>query len=112
MCCRYTAIEIPAPTTLEEVDNCRWYLLHRNVCLFVDRTSKWFLEFRSVCEALGPDGRCQCYETRPRVCREYAEHPDTVCEYHADRPPHLLRFVDAGSFERYVAEHMQVVEEG
>ena len=35
MCCRYVASEIDAPTSKREYDNIRWYLMHRDVYVFI-----------------------------------------------------------------------------
>lgn len=76
-CCRYFALPIDKPSTFEEFDYVRWYLLHEGASVFVE-DGDWFLLVHSPCKALGPDNRCQIYETRPQICREYST---TRCEY-------------------------------
>ena len=76
-CCRYFALPIDKPSTFEEFDYVRWYLLHEGATVFVE-DGDWFLLVHSPCKELGPDNRCRIYETRPQICREYS----TVrCEY-------------------------------
>lgn len=52
-----------------------------------DETGRW----RYTCTALGDDGRCQVYETRPKLCRDYAAGSDGLCVHYwaperGDRP--------------------------
>lgn len=37
--------------------------------------ARWFF----ACEALGPDGRCTIYESRPDICRRYEAGSDWLC---------------------------------
>jgi len=76
-CCRYFALPIDKPSTSEEFDYVRWYLLHERASVFVE-DGDWFLLVHTPCKELGPDNRCQIYETRPQICREYST---TRCEY-------------------------------
>lgn len=76
-CCRYFALPIDKPSNYEEFDYVRWYLLHENASVFVEN-GDWFLLVRTPCKALGADRRCQIYETRPQICREYSTQK---CEY-------------------------------
>ena len=41
-----------------------------------DGSWKWW------CTALGDDGRCTIYETRPELCRDYAAGSDKLCCHH------------------------------
>lgn len=76
-CCRYFALPIDKPSTFEEFDYVRWYLLHEGASVFVE-DGDWFLLVHSPCKELGPDNRCQIYETRPQICHEYST---ARCEY-------------------------------
>ncbi len=76
-CCRYFALPIDKPSTFEEFDYVRWYLLHERASVFVE-DGDWFLLVHTPCKELGPDNRCQIYETRPQICREYST---ARCEY-------------------------------
>lgn len=76
-CCRYFALPIDKPSTFEEFDYVRWYLLHERASVFVEN-GDWFLLVHTPCKELGPDNRCRIYETRPQICREYST---TRCEY-------------------------------
>jgi Fe-S-cluster containining protein len=70
-CCRYVAIEIDTPEDLEDLENIRWYVLHKNINVYVDADYQWHIEFLTPCEHLVGDNFCQIYENRPEICREY-----------------------------------------
>lgn len=76
-CCRYIALPIDKPTTYEEFDYVRWYILHDKTAVFVEN-GDWFLLVNTPCKELGPDNRCMIYEKRPQICREYSTEK---CEY-------------------------------
>src|SRR5210317_1232710 len=82
-CCRYLATQIDTPTGKRDYDHIRWYLLHRDVNVFIDHEDDWYLEFQTPCEALSAEGRCNSYQDRPRICRGYGDD-GLICEYHAD----------------------------
>jgi Fe-S-cluster containining protein len=94
------AVEVDAPEDDRDIDDVRWYLLHRDVSVLVDREGAWFVAFHTPCEALGPDGRCTRYATRPVLCREHGRPPE-ACEYEAELFP--LRFDTVEEFERWLA---------
>lgn len=79
-CCRYFAMAIDAPTTWEEYDNIRWYMMHGPVHVFVDDDT-WYVMVMTECRHLLPDHRCGTYETRPQICRDYTTDN---CEYDND----------------------------
>jgi len=100
-CCRYVALEIDAPTSKREYDYIRWYLLHRNVYVFVDHDGGWFVEFETDCDQLANDHSCRIYESRPRICRDHGD-VDGICEHHAGTDPYGQRFATAAEFEAYL----------
>ncbi len=80
-CCRYVAIEIEKPSAKNDYDNIRWYLLHRDINIFVDHDGKWYIEFRTPCEQQMEDHRCGIYSVRPRICRAHG-NSEGECEYY------------------------------
>jgi hypothetical protein len=98
-CCRYVSVEIDRPTSKRDYDTVRWYLLHKNIHVFVDHDRKWFVEFMTECEELASDQSCGSYLTRPQVCRDHG-WPIGSCEFFAD--PCLHYFRTAPEFERYL----------
>ncbi len=94
-CCRYFALPIETPTTRQDYDFIRWYLLHQGAAVFTDEED-WYLLVHSDCKHLGPENMCGIYETRPQICRDYATKN---CEYE-----------DTWTYERYFETPEQVEE--
>ncbi len=76
-CCRYFALPIDTPENYKEFDFIRWYILHEYATVFVE-DNVWYLLVHTKCKFLGEDSRCQIYEKRPQICREYSTER---CEY-------------------------------
>lgn len=79
-CCRYFALPLEKPTTREEFESLRWFLLHEQATAFTE-DGEWYVCIHTVCKHLQPDNRCGIYETRPPICREYTTDN---CEYEDD----------------------------
>ncbi len=79
-CCRYFALPIETPTTWNDFDNIRWYMMHGRISVFVDG-GIWYLVVHNDCQHLMPDNRCGVYDTRPAICRKYST---SSCEYDND----------------------------
>ena len=79
-CCRYFALPIDAPTTFQDYEFIRWYLLHDKATVFTENDD-WYLLVHTTCKHLREDNRCGIYETRPQICREYSTDK---CEYEDD----------------------------
>ena len=71
-CCRYVTVEIAKPRSKEKIELYTWYLLHKNVQIYIDNEKTWNLLFITTCTKLGGDGRCNIYQTRPKICKEYS----------------------------------------
>jgi len=79
-CCRYFALPIEEPTTHEDWEFVRWYLLHGGATVFKE-DGTWYLLVHSACKELQSDNRCGIYHDRPMICREYSTND---CEYEDD----------------------------
>jgi Fe-S-cluster containining protein len=79
-CCNYVALEIDKPENEEELDQIRWFLLHKNVWVFIDHDDSWNLQFNTPCEKLDKK-KCSFYEKRPQICRDYSTEN---CEKYGD----------------------------
>jgi Fe-S-cluster containining protein len=79
-CCRYFALPIDTPTTFEDWEFIRWYVLHDRATVFTEDDS-WYLLVHTTCRHLQADNRCGIYETRPQICRDYTTDK---CEYEDD----------------------------
>lgn len=94
-CCRYFALPIEAPESMQDYDYIRWYLLHDRASVFVEDET-WYLLVHTTCKHLRDDNRCGIYETRPQICRDYSTD---ACEYE-----------DEWTYERYFETSEQVAE--
>lgn len=101
-CCRYIATEIDRPRSKRDYDHIRWFLLHRNVAVYVDRSGQWFVEFRTPCRELQADHRCRSYARRPDICRKH-NTGDEKCE-RDEATPYRMCFNSAGQFEKYLTQ--------
>lgn len=79
-CCRYFALSIEQPETIEDWEFIRWYLLHDAATVFQDEGS-WYLLVHTKCKHLQDNNLCGIYETRPQICRDYTTDN---CEYEDD----------------------------
>lgn len=94
-CCRYFALPIETPTTWEDFDHMRWYVMHGRTAIFVDDGS-WFLLVYGDCEHLLPNNFCGFYENRPLICRTYSTDN---CE-----------FENEGCYDKYFETSQQIWE--
>jgi Fe-S-cluster containining protein len=99
-CCRYLATEIDKPTTFSDYENLHWYLVHRDISVYVDHEGDWFIEFRAVCEHLTPEATCGIYEERPHICEDFSwdeceiTTQESAYKYKFDRFPELLTWME------------------
>ena len=80
MCCRYFALPLDQPETMQEFDYLRWYLLHDKASVFVD-SDQYYLLVHTACKHIRQDNMCGIYQTRPQICRDYSTKN---CEYDDD----------------------------
>ena len=97
LCCRYFALPIDNPTTRKDFDNVRWYLLHENVTIFVEK-SQWYLGVAARCKKLQSDNRCGIYLTRPSVCRAYSTDN---CDWHGGEYSFEHMFTSCAQLEQH-----------
>ena len=98
-CCRYFALPIDTPKTLEDFDHLRWYMIHGRVSLFVDEGT-WYLMVHADCRHLMEDNRCAIYLDRPQICRDYTtencEFDDDACyEQFFETPDQIWEYAEA-----------------
>jgi len=91
------------PTTAGAFDDIRWYLMHRDVTVFVD-DGQWFLQVDRPCKHILPDNRCGAYENRPRVCRKYKTQD---CDYHQGDYGYDQYFTTAEALEEYASKYLR-----
>jgi Fe-S-cluster containining protein len=78
LCCRYISLPIDNPTTRKDYDDIRWYLIHQNIVVYIEK-GQWYVGVLNRCKHLQDDNRCGIYETRPAICRKYTTDN---CDYH------------------------------
>lgn len=100
-CCRHIAIEIDKPTTKKEYDYIRWYLLHKDVSVFIDNNKGWFIKFQTPCEKISDDNNCGYYEERPKICRDYPGE-DEACEFEGEDDYYIEMFDTEEEFLDYL----------
>ncbi len=101
-CCQYVALPIETPDTREDFDDIRWYLIHKNVSVFIE-DDEWFISFATACRHLQDDWRCGIYETRPKICRAYTTDN---CDYHSGDYDWEQHFTAPEHLDAYVKEHL------
>ncbi len=79
-CCRYFAFPIDKPSDWQDFDYLRWYLMHERASVFIEEGC-WYLLVHNPCQHLREDQRCDIYDTRPQICRDYTTQD---CEYEDD----------------------------
>lgn len=72
-CCKSVAIEIDTPQSIEEFEDIKWYVVHKNVNVYVNEDYEWYVEFLTPCEFLDDGGKCIIYNKRPQICRNYSQ---------------------------------------
>src|SRR5438105_5108300 len=103
LCCRYFALPLDNPTTVHDYDNIRWYLMHENVVVFVEK-KQWYIGIMSRCKHLQADNRCGIYEQRPRVCRSYSTDN---CDYHGGEYDFEVLFTSAEQLREYAEKKLK-----
>jgi len=98
-CCLYIAIEVDKPTCKKDYSDFFWYLLHRDISVFIDHDNSWNLEIRNPCEALDENKMCSIYEERPVICRKYSL--DT-CTTHSTGEYYKEKFDTPDDLKRYL----------
>jgi len=106
LCCRYLAVHVDPPSDLDDCDVVRWYLVHRGVCVYVDRDGDWYVQVGARCKRLDRSGACTDYERRPNVCRDYSHDS---CERSDDDAENIAEFSSAEEFDAFVAVNFRVV---
>ena len=108
-CCRHVALGIDTPRSIRDLDNIRWYLLHKDIWVSIDFEGKWLLEFRTPCRHIGDNYNCEIYENRPGICRNYPSD-DELCEGETDEPSYAELFKCAEELDAFLKKHPATVK--
>jgi Fe-S-cluster containining protein len=98
-CCKYFALPLETPTTRQDFDYLRWYLLHDAATVFIEEET-WYLLVHTACKHLQADNRCGIYATRPQICRDYSTHnceyeDSWVYDHYFETPEQIEEYVEA-----------------
>lgn len=77
ICCTYITQKIETPRSKDDFQHLLWQVSHHNVQIYKD-TDGWYLLFNTTCAHLENNGNCGIYETRPQICKDYANN---YCEF-------------------------------
>lgn len=100
-CCRYVATEIDEATAFKDHENVVWYLVHRDVSVYIDWEGDWYLEFKTVCEHLTDQAACGIYEDRPEICSEFSWDE---CEKTTQERAYKFRFTTPDEYHAWHAK--------
>ena len=98
-CCTYVAVEVDAPDTPWMYDQYVWLLYHKSIWMYVEKGNKWYVQFETVCEKLGPKGECRVHGMHPVLCKEYDARN---CERRGELSDVLARFYDGDDLVRWL----------
>lgn len=103
LCCKYVALEIDCPEELEDFEDIKWYVLHKDVNVYVEEDGTWNLEFITPCEYLDEKDKCTIHEEnskikRPKICKEFDVD---VCPFH-NKYEEKYRFEKIEDVENYI----------
>jgi Fe-S-cluster containining protein len=102
LCCRYFAFSIDKPEKKRDFEDLRWYILHEDTIIFVEK-GEWYVQVNRKCRALLPDNRCAVYENRPAICRDYKTD---ACDWHADAYDYQHVFTEPEQIDRFAKEYL------
>jgi hypothetical protein len=101
LCCRYVSVEIDKPriNSKKDIDEIKWFLLHKNIEVYIDNDNNWNIQFNTKCKKLKKNGLCAIYKTRPQICRE---HSVDECEKYGGGKPYKVSFKNIKQFEKWL----------
>ncbi|MBU0615810.1 MAG: YkgJ family cysteine cluster protein [Nanoarchaeota archaeon] len=99
-CCKYITVIIDEPEDKEDWDEIKWWLLHKGVQVYLDSDDDWVVQISTRCKHLNNDNKCDNYENRPEVCREYTTEE---CEANEDEETKAL-FKKPEDVDKYLKE--------
>ena len=98
LCCRYFALPIEEPEDWEDYDDIRWYLCHKGITVFVE-DGEWYINIKNKCRHLNSEYKCDIYNKRPRICRQYTTKDCDMVDGEYD---YELHFTNDKQMEEYM----------
>ena len=102
-CCRYFCFEIDKPTSIQEFENVRWFLMHEGVTVHVDTEGDWYIGIANRCLNLAANNRCKQYSKRPMICRSYNVGS---CDFTQGDYEYKAFFNNADEFDQYARKRL------
>jgi len=99
-CCEYVALEIDKPNTEKDFNFILWYVIHKDVWVYVDEEAEWYIQFNTPCDKLQDDRRCGYYPERPQICRDYEA---VSCSRYGGDPEEKYMFKNEKDLYDYLA---------
>ena len=107
-CCRYIALPCDEPTDENSFQEFRWFLMHEGVSVFVSDGS-WYVSVSTPCKHLDEQGKCDIYDQRPNICREYSSKN---CDYQGGDYGYKLFFTHPHQIVEYAKEKHGLILNG
>ncbi len=98
-CCDHITIELDEPEDLDDINEIMWFVLHKDVLVFIDDEGEWHVQFNTDCTSMDEKGNCQVYDERPTICADYG-HDE--CEKYGDGEYYRHMFNNREEFKRYI----------
>jgi len=92
------AVALAPLRDVDDRDLIRWYLSHRQVCVYIDKDEDWWVQVGTDCRHIAADGGCGIYQSRPQLCRDYGSD---ACERADHDGENVAEFTTAEEFERF-----------
>lgn len=107
-CCKSVIVEIDKPTTLEDWDNIRWKVAHKNVWVIKDFEDDWCIEFFTDCKYLAESGKCEIHHQKPQIC---TEHDPEECIVNGEGEFYQVILKSITDVDDYLKQHPEAIEE-
>lgn len=105
-CCKSVIVEIDKPETLQDWEDIKWQVAHKNVRVLLDNEASWCIEFLTECDEMDENGRCKIYDKRPKMCRE---HSSENCIVNGYGDYHELLFECIQDVEDFLKKHPEAI---
>lgn len=97
-CCNHVTVEIDKPEDKEDFEEIKWFVLHKNVSVFIDDDGEWNVQFITPCKAR-KDNKCEIHTKRPSICKDY--DPEE-CEFNGEGEYYEIMFTKPSEVEDYM----------
>jgi len=96
------------PTTIEDWEDVKWQVAHKNVNVIKDNEDDWCIEFLTDCDHLQKDGKCEVYHKRPTMCKN---HDPEACVINGEGDYYEVILSSIEEVEKYLTENPDAIKE-